>query len=270
MTAPMIEVAGASKWFGDVVAVSDVSFSIGPGVTALLGPNGAGKSTLLRMLCGLTAADQGHVRVLGADPRTDLAVRARIGIVPQQEAVFEALKRALGELAPAQDVQTGLFSVMAIVQPSGTDVYHYFTKTIAAGNYYTWALAQWSDASFQFKLYAGSINPPATVSGLTVGETYLLVGVREAVNCYLWVKNLSTGVMTSGSDEVLTMSASTQPIYIGRRGGSSPGVFRGVGSGYAIWNRALSEQDVITLCNEPAALIWEPGRKSISLSLIQI
>jgi len=91
MSAPMVEVAGASKWFGDVVAVSDVSFSIGPGVTALLGPNGAGKSTLLRMLCGLTGADQGTVRVLGADPRTDLAVRARIGIVPQQEAVFEAL-----------------------------------------------------------------------------------------------------------------------------------------------------------------------------------
>lgn len=82
---------GVSKWFGDVVSVSDVSFSLGPGVTALLGPNGAGKSTLLRMLCGLTPADQGTVRVLGADPRTDLAVRGRIGIVPQQEAVFEAL-----------------------------------------------------------------------------------------------------------------------------------------------------------------------------------
>ncbi len=91
MTTPMIEVTDASKWFGDVVAVSEVSFSVGPGVTALLGPNGAGKSTLLRMLCGLTAADQGTVRVLGADPRTDLAVRGRIGIVPQQEAVFEAL-----------------------------------------------------------------------------------------------------------------------------------------------------------------------------------
>jgi ABC-2 type transport system ATP-binding protein len=87
----MIEVASASKWFGDVVAVSEVTFSIGPGVTALLGPNGAGKSTLLRMLCGLTGPDQGSVRVLGTDPRTDLAVRRRIGIVPQQEAVFDAL-----------------------------------------------------------------------------------------------------------------------------------------------------------------------------------
>ena len=86
---PMIEVAGASKWFGDVVAVSDVTFAVGAGVTALLGPNGAGKSTLMRMICGLTPADQGTVRILGADPRTDLAVRSRIGIVPQQEGVFE-------------------------------------------------------------------------------------------------------------------------------------------------------------------------------------
>jgi len=89
--APMIEAEHASKWFGDVVAVSDVSFGIGPGVTALLGPNGAGKSTLLRMLCGLTPPDRGAVRILGADPRKDIAVRARIGIVPQQEAMFEAL-----------------------------------------------------------------------------------------------------------------------------------------------------------------------------------
>lgn len=88
---PMIEARGVSRWFGDVVAVSDVSFAIGPGVTALLGPNGAGKSTLLRMLCGLSPVDQGTVRVLGADPRTDVEVRGQIGIVPQQEAVFDPL-----------------------------------------------------------------------------------------------------------------------------------------------------------------------------------
>ena len=88
---PMLEVTDASKWFGDVVAVSEVSFALGPGVTALLGPNGAGKSTLLRMICGLTPTSRGSVRVLGSDPRTDLAVRGRIGIVPQQEAVFDPL-----------------------------------------------------------------------------------------------------------------------------------------------------------------------------------
>ena len=86
----MVAVDGVSKWFGDVVAVSEVSFSLGPGVTALLGPNGAGKSTLLRMLCGLATPDRGTVQVMGHDPRRNLAVRARIGIVPQQEAVFES------------------------------------------------------------------------------------------------------------------------------------------------------------------------------------
>lgn len=87
----MIRVQHVSKWFGDVVAVSDVSFEIGPGVTALLGPNGAGKSTMLRMLCGLTAPSQGTVEVLGGDPRRDLELSRRISIVPQQEALFDGL-----------------------------------------------------------------------------------------------------------------------------------------------------------------------------------
>ena len=86
-----IAVERLSKWLGSVVALSDVSFSIGPGVTALLGPNGAGKSTLLRILCGLTTPSQGSVRVLGVDPRTDLRLRRRLGLVPQQEALFEQL-----------------------------------------------------------------------------------------------------------------------------------------------------------------------------------
>jgi len=86
-----IAVEGLSKWLGPIVALSDVSFSIGPGVTALLGPNGAGKSTLLRILCGLAGPSQGSVRVLGVDPRTDLALRRRLGLVPQQESLFEQL-----------------------------------------------------------------------------------------------------------------------------------------------------------------------------------
>lgn len=81
-------VSGLSKWFGDVVAVSDVSFAIEPGVTALLGPNGAGKSTTLRMIAGLTPPSQGTVRVLGEDPRSDRRVRGQIGLVPQQEQLF--------------------------------------------------------------------------------------------------------------------------------------------------------------------------------------
>ena len=60
-------------------------------MTALLGPNGAGKSTMFRMLCGLAPPSKGAVRVLGRDPRADIGVARRIGLVPQQESVFEPL-----------------------------------------------------------------------------------------------------------------------------------------------------------------------------------
>ena len=88
---PRVAAENVSKWFGALVAVSDVSFDVGPGVTALLGPNGAGKSTMFRMLCGLARPSKGTVRVLGRDPRTDPGVARLIGLVPQQETVFEPL-----------------------------------------------------------------------------------------------------------------------------------------------------------------------------------
>ena len=88
MTAT-ISVRDVGKWFGSVVALSGVSFDIGPGVTALLGPNGAGKSTLFRIMCGLANPSQGSVRILDKDPRGNPALTRHIGIAPQQEALFE-------------------------------------------------------------------------------------------------------------------------------------------------------------------------------------
>jgi ABC-2 type transport system ATP-binding protein len=88
---PRVVAESVSKWFGPLVAVSDVSFDVGPGVTALLGPNGAGKSTMFRMLTGLARPSKGTIRVLGRDPRADTGVTRLIGLVPQQETVFEPL-----------------------------------------------------------------------------------------------------------------------------------------------------------------------------------
>ena len=88
---PRVVADGVSKWFGALVAVSDVSFDVGPGVTALLGPNGAGKSTMFRMLTGLARPSKGSISVLGRDPRADPGVTRLIGLVPQQESVFEPL-----------------------------------------------------------------------------------------------------------------------------------------------------------------------------------
>jgi ABC-2 type transport system ATP-binding protein len=68
-----------------------VSFRVGPGVTALLGPNGAGKSTMLRLLCGLTRPSRGSVRLLGENPHDNAPLYGRLGLVPQQEALFPAM-----------------------------------------------------------------------------------------------------------------------------------------------------------------------------------
>ena len=99
---PVVAVTNVTKAFGDVIAVSDVTFDVGPGVTALLGPNGAGKSTLFRIMCGLTPPSQGEVRILGQDARTDRDVRGRIGLAPQQDSMFDRLTaRRFVEIAAA-------------------------------------------------------------------------------------------------------------------------------------------------------------------------
>ncbi len=83
-----VEAESLSKWFGQKVAVSDVSCSFGPGVTGLLGPNGAGKTTLLRLVCGLLEPSDGAVRVLGRNPRRDPSVYASMALVPEEDAVY--------------------------------------------------------------------------------------------------------------------------------------------------------------------------------------
>ena len=78
-----------SKSFGPLVAVSDIDLVVRPGITAILGPNGAGKSTLLRLICGLAKPTTGSVWVAGGDPRFDDQARSHLGLVPQQDGVFE-------------------------------------------------------------------------------------------------------------------------------------------------------------------------------------
>jgi ABC-2 type transport system ATP-binding protein len=84
---PALELRGASRWYGNVVAINDVSFSLAGGITGLLGPNGAGKSTLLHMMAGFLAPSAGSVLVEGRPAwRNPEAYRA-LGLVPEREAV---------------------------------------------------------------------------------------------------------------------------------------------------------------------------------------
>lgn len=88
---PTIVVDGVSRWFSGVVAVSDVSLVVEPGVTALLGPNGAGKTTLLRAIAGLTATSQGTVTIFGEPVRGNPGLYRRIGYMTEHESVYDFL-----------------------------------------------------------------------------------------------------------------------------------------------------------------------------------
>jgi len=125
MTALVL--AQVSRWFGNVVAVNDVTMTIGPGVTGLLGPNGAGKSTLIHMMAGFLAPSSGTVTLDGDPVWRNEQIYRRIGLVPEREAMYdvvsgwefvlanarlhglpdpqEAARRALAtvEMTPAQD-----------------------------------------------------------------------------------------------------------------------------------------------------------------------
>ena len=85
---PRVELADVSRWYGNVVAVNGVTFSLGAGVTGLLGPNGAGKSTLLHMIAGLLHPSAGAVTVDGRPTYGDPEVFRKVGLVPEREAVF--------------------------------------------------------------------------------------------------------------------------------------------------------------------------------------
>jgi energy-coupling factor transporter ATP-binding protein EcfA2 len=111
MTTDVVELRDVSRWFGNVVAVNGVTFSLGPGVTGLLGPNGAGKSTLLHMIAGLLHPSAGTVTVDGRATYGDPEVFRRVGLVPEREAVFGFLTgRAISRASPPPPKQSSALS----------------------------------------------------------------------------------------------------------------------------------------------------------------
>lgn len=87
----VIELRGVSHWYGNVVAVNDVSFELRPGITGLLGPNGAGKSTLLHLLAGFLRPSSGDVLAFGEPTWRHPDLYRRVGLVQEHEAVYRSL-----------------------------------------------------------------------------------------------------------------------------------------------------------------------------------
>ena len=106
MTAT-IEYVRASRWYGPVIALNDVTTVVEPGVTGLLGPNGAGKSTFLKLAAGQLAPSQGEVRLLGVPAWGSPEVFHHVGLCPEADAFWEGM--------------TGLQFVTALLRLTGYD-----------------------------------------------------------------------------------------------------------------------------------------------------
>src|SRR4030043_2235065 len=90
MTA-VIATSKLSKWYGNVLGLSDVSLEIEPGVTGLLGPNGAGKSTFLKLITGQIKPSIGAVRIFNQRVRKNQALFSRIGFCPEHDSFYEEM-----------------------------------------------------------------------------------------------------------------------------------------------------------------------------------
>jgi ABC-2 type transport system ATP-binding protein len=76
-----------TKRYKDVIALDHVDFEIEETITGLLGPNGAGKSTAIKLFLGLIEPTEGTAEVLGEDAASNVAVRARLGYMPEHDCL---------------------------------------------------------------------------------------------------------------------------------------------------------------------------------------
>ncbi|MBC7348394.1 MAG: ABC transporter ATP-binding protein [Candidatus Aminicenantes bacterium] len=90
MTA-VIEARNLSRWYGNVLGISEINLQIEPGITALLGPNGAGKSTFMKIVTGQLKPNLGQVRIYGQSVWNNRHLFRRLGFCPEGDAFYEEL-----------------------------------------------------------------------------------------------------------------------------------------------------------------------------------
>ncbi|MCS1412021.1 MAG: putative ABC transporter ATP-binding protein YxlF [Verrucomicrobia subdivision 3 bacterium] len=88
----IVEAAELSRWYGIVMGLNHVDFSVSPGITGFVGPNGAGKSTLIQITTGQLRPSSGSLTVFGEQPFNNPKVLGRIGYCPESESVHTDLR----------------------------------------------------------------------------------------------------------------------------------------------------------------------------------
>ena len=119
-----IEIEGVSRWYGNVVAVNDITMSIGPGVTGLLGPNGAGKTTLLHMMAGFLPPSRGKITVAGQPSWRNPGMFRTVALVPERDSVYafltgEEFVLATAKLHELPDPQGATRAAIEMVEMTG-------------------------------------------------------------------------------------------------------------------------------------------------------
>jgi len=115
-----IELRNVTRWYGNVVAVNDITMTLGPGVTGLLGPNGAGKSTVLHLIAGFLAPSRGELTVGGVPSWRNPEIYRTVGLVPERDSVYafltgEEFVRATATLHQLADPVAATRRAIAIV-----------------------------------------------------------------------------------------------------------------------------------------------------------
>ena len=88
---PVIQTDKLSKWYGNVLGLSDVSLKIEAGITGLLGPNGAGKSTFMKLMTGQLKPNIGKVLIQGERVRNNYTLFSRMGYCPEYDVFYDEL-----------------------------------------------------------------------------------------------------------------------------------------------------------------------------------
>lgn len=155
MSMPLIEVSNLTKHFGNVQALTGLTFNVMPGeIYGLLGPNGAGKTTTLKALVGLVEPTSGTVKVEGVDPTTNpVKAKTRIGYVAEKPILYDSLS--------ARDFFEFIASIRQLDPKSVNRIVTHLGDAFAMANYFDSPIATLSTGMKQkVALIASLVHQP--------------------------------------------------------------------------------------------------------------